>query len=147
MRQHDACREFLESYGELMIEVRRLRDTHVSLWEQSTNITARLSDMPGGGGGDRDGLLAVLADADEKTLRKYTEAMSRKAEIESFVDAVPGSLNRTILRLRYIERLDWDSVGNRLARAGLLLSERQVFRRHGQALQEARKLWEETHRG
>lgn len=147
MKQHDECREFLESYGELLTEVRRLKETHLALWEQSTSITARYSDMPRGGGVDKEKLLAILSDADERTVAKYTEALHRKAEIEDFIDAVPGSLNRSVLRLRYIERLGWDEVGYKLAMNKVYMGDRQLYRVHGQALTEARKLWEEQHRG
>ena len=76
-KQHDECRTWLESYREMRYEIMRLQRKHQGLWDQATGITAKLSPVPGGGGSDRDRLLAMLSDADEEVIGKYLEAVTR----------------------------------------------------------------------
>lgn len=141
MKQHDECREWLESYGELKVEAARLRKRHERLFTQATQITTHLSNEPKGGNGDREKLLAMLADADEEALRKYASAERRMREIEEFIDRLPTKEGRMVLRLRYIELLRWKNVKRALAKSGLYYEEAQIYRFHGVGLREARAEW------
>lgn len=140
-RQHDECRAWLESYRDLRFEILRLQRKHQSLWDQATGITAKLSPVPGGGGGDRDRLLTMLSDADEEVIGKYIEALARQQEIDRFIDEIPTDVCRMILRLRYVELLPWQKVNKILEKSGIYYSLENIFKLHGKALREARDLW------
>lgn len=140
-RQPDECRAWLESYRELRFDILRLQRKHQSLWDQATKITTKLSLVPGGGNSDRDRLLTMLADADEEVIGKYIEAVTRQQEIDRFIDNIPTDTHRMILRLRYVELLDWRSVEKTLCKSGVYYSLDHIYRLHGIALREARELW------
>ena len=147
MKQTDDCRAWLESYGELRVEAARLQRQHHRLMDQATQVTTRLTKEPKGRGGDRERLLAALADADGEALRKQTEALERMREIEEFIDELPTKECRIILRLRYIELLKWKRVKWALQKSNIYYEEAQIYRLHGQALREARALWKERQHG
>jgi hypothetical protein len=101
--------------------------------------------MPHGGGADREKLLAALADADGEAIRRMTEAVKRQQEIENLIDRVPTDVCRVVLRLRYVDLLRWSEIEKRMVKSGAYAYERrQIFRIHGLALKEARKVWEEV---
>ena len=145
MKQHDPCREWLESYRELKVEAARMRKQHERLFTQATQITSRLSKEPRGSGGDREKLLASLADADGEAMRKYAEAEQRMREIEEFIDRLPNRMGRIVLKLRYVDLMHWKDIHRELARLSLNYEEAQIYRFHGIGLREARTIWEEQH--
>lgn len=140
-RQHDECRQWLDSYKELRVEVNRLMRRHQQLWTQATKVTTHMSLVPGGGTSDKDALLTLLADADEEILSKLEEAQRRQQEIEEFIDDLPTVECRIILRLRYVELYDWRTVELMLEKSNIFYSDQHIFYLHGKALQEARALW------
>lgn len=140
-RQTDECRAWLESYGELRAEADRLWNKHRRLRDQATKITSRLSLVPGGGGGDKEKLLASLADASGEAVRMEQEALDRAEEIERFIESLPTPESRIILRLRYLERLKWTDLSRKISRLGFVYSENHIYKLHGRALNEARAMW------
>ena len=141
MRQKDECRLWLESYKELRTEANRLWLRHERLRAQATRMTAQISLAPGGGSADKEKILAALADADEEAFVKYSQAVERMHEIETFIDSLPTRESRIILRHRYIELLRWPQVKRTLERSGIYYGDAQIFRLHGIALKEAREAW------
>jgi len=140
-RPYDECRAFLESYREALAETDRLAGAAQRLDDQARKVTTAITGMPGGGNADRDAVLAALADARRNVARRYTWALSRKEAVEEFVDKIPDSTCRIVLRLRYIELLKWPQILDRLADTPYAYSERALFNIHGLALNEARKIW------
>ena len=139
----DDVRLWLESYRELKFEADRLWRKHQQLMSQATRVTTQLSPTPGRGGGDKEQLLAALADADDEVIEKSLAATERMREIEKFIDSIPTAVCRVILRLRYIELLHWKDLERRLKKSGTYSYEQaQIFRLHGAALREARELWD-----
>lgn len=143
MRQRDDLRLWLESYREMRAEELRLWRRHQQLRAQATRITTQYKDMPGGGAGDPGALLAALADEDTEALNMHSKARARRQEIESFIDELAEPLHRTILRLRYVECMQWLPLRFALQKAGYYYEERQIFEHHGAALKEARALWKQ----
>lgn len=143
MRQKDECRAWLESYRELRTEANRLWQRHLRLAAQATRTTTQLSLVPGGGGSDRERMLAMLADSDEEAMSKHKEAVERMHEIEQFIDSLPTRESRIILRHRYIELLSWVQVKRALEKSRIYYEERQIYNLHGLALREAREAWYE----
>lgn len=141
----DPVRAFLNSILEYRIEIKRLRRKIASLESRATSITAQLTGMPRGGGADSTVVLAALADATREYYAKLVRAERRELEVIEFIDSLPTQSSRLILRLHYVDRKRWPQVLADLNAAGKEVSERQMFRLHGVALNEARQKWKETH--
>ena len=141
MKQKDECRLWLESYRELRTEEDRLWQRHQRLLTQATRITSQLKDVPVGGGGDKEQLLAALADEDGEAMAMHARAQERRREIEAFIDTLPTPNSRIILRYRYVELMQWDKLMMALRKSGIWYERSQIFRLHGVALKEARAAW------
>lgn len=146
MNRSDPCRAWLESYGEICVEVRRLQERLTALRDQATHITSVISDMPKGGSADSERVLVRIADTGSEMASRYADLLERQAEIERFIDGLDGSLTRIILRLRYVDRLSWPKIQERLEEDNIYYSERNIYVLHGRALTTARRKWAEEHK-
>lgn len=139
--EKDSVRKFLASAMEAKLEIARHKMRAEELESRCTKVTASMSGMPGGGGADAQALWAALADERAKEREaelRETEAYHR---VEEFIDKLPNSDHRAILRLRYLSGMGWVNVQMKLYDAGIFYSERHIFRLHGEALESARELW------
>lgn len=134
----DPVREYLNSVLEARMEIKRLQHKVSQLEAQATKTTTIITGMPRGGNADRDAVLAVLADLTVEYREKIVAAEKRERDVNAFIDSLPSRDCRVILRLRYVEGFGWRKVLTALNKYGFRLSERQMFRLHGKALQEAR---------
>jgi hypothetical protein len=141
MEARDPVRAFLNSILESRMEIGRIKRKLAALEERATSVTSQLTGMPRGGSADRDAVLAALADAAGEYYRRLAEAERRELEVVNFIDSLPTSEHRIILRLRYVDRKGWSKVLAALNDAGLTITERHMFRLHGAALREARELY------
>ena len=98
-------------------------------------------DTPGGGGGDHEQLLAALADADAETAAALRKAEQQALQIRSFINRIPNSTSRAILRTRYLTMLSWAEVRRTLARSGMNYSKDHLYKLHKKALVEAEEKW------
>lgn len=64
---------------------------------------------------------------ERKLKRKLDELMDERERLEEYIENVNDDIIRMILRLRYINGLRWNQIGNELG-----YSERQVRRKHAQ---------------
>lgn len=138
-------RQFLTSVREARFMQQRCSVRLKELESQAAKVTAQMNGMPGGGSGDlhKDGIMIALAMQRDRLAAAYREAMATEDAVEAFIQKLPTDSHRCVLRLRYIECLRWPDVLCALANAGLTYSERQMYRLHGEALEQARKLWEQ----
>lgn len=141
METRDPVRAYLNSILENRMEVNRIKRKLALLEERAMNVTSQITGMPRGGSADRDAVLAALADATGEYYQRLAEAERRELEVVHFIDSLPTSEHRIILRLRYIDRKGWSRVLRSLGEAGLDMTERHMFRLHGAALREARELY------
>lgn len=139
----DPVRAYLSSVGEARLDVQRCKDKLRRLNNQATRVTSQISDMPKGGGADRNALLAALGDMSSEYEMKLLRAEQLESEIDSFINELPTPTSRVILKLRYCDGLDWKRVNKKLRGLGYCYEERQLFNLHGLALKEARALYEE----
>lgn len=141
-------REFLSSVRTAKIDMLRCQQKIRDAEDQCQRITAQISSAPGGGGDrHKDGPWAALADQRELLERLYEEAIRREIEVEQFIEMITDCNQRLVLRLRYVDLLPWPTIQEKLMEYGICYSERQIFRIHGEALQAARAVWEETDKG
>lgn len=136
-------RSFLRSVRSARLERRQAERSLELLRTEAERITASFS-LAGGGGGDahRDALLIELADRGKELEGVIRRQWAREREVEGFINQLPDERHRAVLRLRYVECLSWPKVLAGMQAVGLWYEERQMFRLHGAALREARKLWE-----
>ena len=78
-------------------------------------------------GYDSDGYNGKLMRLERRLKRKLDELMDERARIEEYIESIDNATIRMILRLRYINGLRWNQIGNELG-----YSERQVRRKHAQ---------------
>ena len=78
-------------------------------------------------GYDSDGYNGKLMRLERRLKRKLDELMDERARIEEYIESIDNATIRMILRLRYINGLGWNQIGNELG-----YSERQVRRKHAQ---------------
>ena len=144
--KRDPVREFLGSVKEARFNKNRCLTRIKTAEAECERVTAQISGAPGGGGDlHKDGAWAALADLRSLLLSCYTDALTKEREVEEFITSIPTDTYRIILRLRYVDCLRWPIVLEHLEKRNLPMSDRQMFRLHGEALHEARKLWAELH--
>ena len=144
-RQEDPTLDFLRSVRWSRVRARRTDLRLQELRAAATKITQRISGMPGGGSDPhRDGLQAALADLETRLSEEHREALERERAVSSFLSRLPDASHREVLTLRYVHCLRWPQIREELEKAGLYYEERQIYRIHGNALQAARRLWQDT---
>ena len=140
-RHEDPTLDFLRSVRWARAQARR---TDLRLQELRASAT-RTTGLPGGGSDlHRDGLRVALADMETRLTEEYREALAREREVSTFLSRLPDASHREVLTLRYVNCLRWPQIREELEKVGLYYEERQIYRIHGNALQAARQLWQNT---
>lgn len=78
----------------------------------------------------------VLAAEREGELEAIREENRRYHEIEDAIGRLSRGEYRVVLRLRYLRGLRWRNVQQQMERAGYYYSDREIYRLHGEALEE-----------
>lgn len=143
----DPTRAFLETVREARIEhARALRRTE-ELASRAEKITTSFSAAPGNGLAlGPPAVWSALCDARSKAEERERKWLRQELAVESFIDSLNGDLNRIVLRARYVDLLRWPEILDRLESLNIHYSDRQLYRLHGRALEEARRKWKELHR-
>ena len=146
-KREDPVRAFLDSVREARFNEARCRRKLQEMDAQCRSMTAQMTGMPGGGSTDphKDGAWAALADQAALLRELYDQAVRRETDVERFISRLEKDTHRILLRLKYVDLLTWNCVQERMRENGIYYSERQIYRIHGEALQEARKLWAQLH--
>ena len=144
-RHEDPTLDFLRSVRWARAQARRTDLRLQELRASATRITAQITGMPGGGSDlHRDGLRVALADMETRLTEEHREALVREREVLTFLSRLPDASHREVLTLRYVSCLRWPQIREELEKVGLYYEERQIYRIHGNALQAARQLWQNT---
>ena len=112
------------------------------LEEKCTALSSPLSSE-GHGTADvhKDNLLIALADKTALLPKLYEKWTDAEWEVDNFLDGITDVRHRAILKLRYVDMLRWPKIVEELKKIGIWYEERQVHNLHGEALNEARELW------
>lgn len=140
----DQVREFLESAKWARARAARLSYKIEQLTTQVEHITPSYSGMPGGGSTDVSSAWTALAQLRDEYVKELAKAEQREKDVADFVDSLRSPESREILHLRYCQGMRWPDVIEHLNIGGLYYSDRQVYRLHGKALNEARNKWKEN---
>ena len=102
----------LQEYYDIVEEIKhiqRLIKANTPVFGYSSSI---VTGMPSSGSfTDREHIESELIGLLEKAEYKMER---KKAEIEKYIQEIPRSTTRTILRLRYIDRKDWSSISHKV---------------------------------
>ena len=129
--------EFLESAEAATLEERRLHRRLEALETRCDGLRVR------GGAVERKLEKMILAER-EREVAVVNEELESYRRVEAFVARVPGRVNRTILRRKYLDvGKNWTEIAEELARDGVFYSQRHLLRLHAQAVEAAQKLWDE----
>lgn len=143
--KNNAVAQYLWGAREAKAEVRRRRLRVHELEARCTSITAKMNGMPGGGG-DRHSLeqayIALAAERDAE-LAAILEEQRKYHEIEDLINGLSCSEYRAVLRHRYLRGLNWVKVQQEMYRDGFYYADSSVFRLHGEALNEMRRVLRE----
>ena len=113
------------------------------LEERCTSLSSPLSSEGGRGTADvhKDNLLIALADKTTLLPKLYEKWTDAEWEVDNFLDGITDVRHRAILKLRYVDMLRWPKIEQELKKIGIFYEIRQIHNLHGDALNEARDLW------
>ena len=136
---------YLLSAKDAYRDARSCEDRIEQLQSEAARITSSPDAVPSGGTRDphRDAILAALADHLQELSEKQLLFVKRRASVDAFIETLRAGDHRVILRLRYIQMLPWSKVLKKLPDYGMFYEDRNVYRLHARALQEAQEKWDE----
>ena len=146
-RRVDDVKDYLASVRWIHARVLRLQRKVQSLEAQVCRITPSYSCVPGGGGSDPSAPWVALAQLRSDYHQELVELEYQEKEVSDFINSLATPEHREVLYLRYCERLRWPDVAETMRKLGYYYSDRQVYRIHGRALNEAREKWKEIKHG
>lgn len=128
-------KRLLRRYKSISDEIEDLTRERESWRERGLALTARLSDMPRGGGvSDKTGDAAArIADIDALIIRRTKELAGLREDIGRMIGTVRDDAQRRLLYLRYIEGCTWEAIAERMH-----YSYQWVCILHGRALEAMR---------
>jgi hypothetical protein len=138
---NDPVLDFLSSAIEAKLEIIRHRMRAEELESRCTKVTASMSGMPGGGNSDAQLLWSTLVDERDKERAAEKRETEVYRSVENFISEIPNKTYRAILKLRYLNGLEWVNVQMKMYEAGIFYSERHIYRLHDCAIEAARELW------
>ena len=127
-----------EEYADALEDYARLR-------ESATKTTSRLSGVSVSGTKDphKDGVVIALADADERMMKMKERLRAETLLAESLILKVPNPLHCDLLRLRYLNGLEWRHVQRALEQTReQTVTARTIYNYHNAALDAAETVWE-----
>ena len=106
---------------------------------QAEKITAEMNPdrVQTSNANSRESLLTKIADLDVEIERDIKFYCIEQRQAMGLIDSLEDSDHIEILTKRYLERKDWGNIA-----VGMGYEVRQVYRKHGRALQELNKLLE-----
>lgn len=138
----DELRAFLGSVQEARFRYNRAVSREQELRERCENMTTNWgAEVHGGGDVHKDGPLVALAQAHAALKPLYLAWERAEDEVDRFLDGIQDTRYKAILKYRYVDLYTWPRVIKELEKSGIYYEDRQVFRLHGKALNEARELW------
>lgn len=131
----ESVKSFLESASLLNSVSKDKHSRFLSLFERATKTTSVITGMPGGGGSDREAVLATLADAEDDSKRWEEFVTERKKLVTQFIkDAEIDDYYKELLIRRYITGVGWHFIFL-MMRDTKDMCERTMYYDHNKALQ------------
>lgn len=99
------------------IELKRLEEEKLRLESMSLVKSQQITGLPGGSGGSHDKIADYAADlADTKAMieHKIKELFMVRKKVERYIDTIDDAEMRLIVRLRAINNMRWEDIGDEL---------------------------------
>lgn len=115
-REENMTFEDLLSVYSINIEIKKIQEEIQRLREQNFFKPNIISDMPRGGTG-KDMLVEYAEESkrlDDMLNYSLTRLQKKRTEIEEFISSIEDNENRLIVRLRCINNMDWQQIGDEL---------------------------------
>lgn len=132
-RPENPAKIYLKRYRAMLARQESLQRAIDAAYDRAYSCTARLKPVTvSGGNGAFDRMaedVAKIADETEQLRAVKRQVDAALAEILAAIDAVPDETQKAVLTMRYVERLDWISIAEKIQ-----YEERQTFIIHGRAL-------------
>lgn len=128
-----AKKEYLLQYSKSEKRIRALREQLFSLQEvEKSAKTQQLSAMPKGSSRNKDlsDFLVRIEKLQEEIENKITESLRIRTEIEEHIIEMENENEALVLRMRYIDLMDWTRISHRMK-----YSKRHTLRIHKAALE------------
>ena len=147
MRQ-DPLYDYLRSVDTARADYVYYRALSEAVRLQAEHKTATIKPVPVAHNADRDAILAQLAHASSIADEYERVYLERKAEVEEFLNRLEEPHLCLLMKLRYVECMEWSSIRDRVALLGQRYDYtlRYIFKLHGLALNKCRKLWYKDHK-
>lgn len=128
----DPARAFLGSALEARIEAGR-RSRKVE------GLERRCRRVMNGHGKSTQSLWVSLIEERDREVKAVQDEIAKGKAVEEFVDSLDNPMDRSILRLRYLEGQNWVQVQQSLYAEGVYYTDRHITRLHKRALNAARR--------
>lgn len=124
-------KEDLKEYQWIVRNIEHLESQLEEAQAQAESVSSPISGEGGGGGGDGDKMASNVCNIitiKEKIQEELDKAREAQSRIMDAIAQLPHT-EALVIRLRYIEGLEWDNVSSRMN-----YSTRQILRVHGYAI-------------
>lgn len=138
------AKQLLEAYGNKTREIEALQNKITEMRVLSERCTSMLHLAPGGNAYNDSRLEEFIARIDEMERclgSLWEERGGIFIDIMNLLDAMPTEKYRRVLELRYLERKTFRDIS-----ATLYLCEKQVYRLHNKALEDAENVYVSTNK-
>ena len=126
------AKEYLQRAWQIDRRIQDKMNQAARLKEMATNVTATISGMPGSASRNNhkmDGAIATMMDMAKDIEAETQQLLCIKTETMQTIWAVDDSTCRTLLELRYISFLPWETIADEMD-----VSKRRVLQLHAQGL-------------
>lgn len=116
-REENMTFEDLLSVHSINIEIKKIQEEIQRLREQNFFKPNIITDMPKGGTG-KDMLVEYAEESkrlDDMLNYSLARLQKKRTEIEEFISSIEDNETRLIVRLRCINNMDWQQIGDELA--------------------------------
>ena len=79
----------------------------------------------------------------DRLRKQHDLLLESEKKVGELLEQVPDEVQRTVLRLKYLQLLSWPEIRDKLEEQNVYYSSRQLFNIHDKALETARRLWED----
>lgn len=123
-------KQWLRRYIDLNRAINQKLGELASLKALCEKATSVMSDMPKGGGSDREDRYIRLVDMRNEINAEIDRYVDLRQEIVDAIRTVPGLTLQTLLKLRYLDDMKWEQIA-----VDLNHDYRYVLKLHGRALE------------
>ena len=130
-REQEKKRTYLGQYRQLDAKITRLLEEQRAWRDKAMRITPVLTPIPGGkgGGGPIERPIEKVLTIEGEINAAIDSLIDLRRDIQGAIDKVPDENLQLLLTYRYIDGLSFEQIAEKMN-----YCERQVYRKHGEAL-------------